>query len=499
MDMFDLAGALFGNRTNTVAQGPSLTATGSTASTDGVAGVTFDGDVTPAEDVGEDVDQTVIDLPTSPDVAEGDEVIVTLVGDGPLKTPIVTANPGSGDRMAAAVADARDMASNAETLAEQAEAVASATGQHFWPDTDGVHVTEVTQDEWNDSTSPNYHSGANVLLNALGQLFRDGLNNLLALLPGTATTYTETFTAATDQTDFVLSHRPTRITSVTVDGSATTIYSVNGYTVTVPTIGAGGEVVAITYEYGGTSIAIFDGNGNQPENVVASFGEGGTIIGSEYGQHVEVVQDSVRIMGGQSDSQQLARFGSSATFGSESDPMLVIADNLIHFYRFENQLISFYFDDDAAIQSYANGNLSIVANGAISFNSGVHTVTVPNATGTLALDTVTTATLTRGSAAASWSSGQVRRSGKVVVVTIVNMKLASALASGANSATVATIPAGYRPNVLQRVPVALSGAGNYANCWGVVGTGGSIQIHNGSGLSIPTTMEISMNCAYIID
>ena len=41
MDMFDLAGALFGNRANPVAQGPSITATGSTASTDGVAGVTF--------------------------------------------------------------------------------------------------------------------------------------------------------------------------------------------------------------------------------------------------------------------------------------------------------------------------------------------------------------------------------------------------------------------------------------------------------------------------
>lgn len=177
--MFDLAGTLFGNRRDQVAQGSTLTATGSTASADGIAGIVIDADVTPAEGTGdEDVDQTVIDLPTSPDVAEGDEVIVTLVGDGPLKTPIVTANPGSGDRMAAAI-------SHAESIAEQAEAVASATGQHFWPDTDGVHVTEVTQTEWGDSTSPNYHSGANVLLNALGQLFRDGLNNILAILSGT--------------------------------------------------------------------------------------------------------------------------------------------------------------------------------------------------------------------------------------------------------------------------------------------------------------------------
>ena len=68
-------------------------------------------------------------------------------------------------------------------IAQEALDVAEATGQHFWSDTDGIHVTEVTEDEWSDSTSPNYHSGANVLLNALGQLFRDGLNNLLAIMP----------------------------------------------------------------------------------------------------------------------------------------------------------------------------------------------------------------------------------------------------------------------------------------------------------------------------
>ena len=176
--MFDLAGTLFGNRRDPVAQGSTLTATGSTASADGTAYLVMDADVTPAEGVGDDTDQTVIDVPTSPSVAEGDEVIMTLVGDGPLKTPVVMANPGFGDRMAASV-------SNAETLAEQAEAVATATGQHFWPDSSGVHVTEVTQGEWSDSTSPNYHSGANVLLNALGQLFRDGLNNILAIVSGT--------------------------------------------------------------------------------------------------------------------------------------------------------------------------------------------------------------------------------------------------------------------------------------------------------------------------
>ena len=168
MDMFDFAGLLFGGNRNRI-EATTVTATGAAASDGGVAGVTLDADVTPAEDVGEDADQTIIDLPTFPDVDEGDELIVTLVGDGPLKTPIVTANPGAGDRM-------RALANSAKTIADAAQAVAEAINQHFWHDTNGAHVTEATQEEWEQS-----HSGPNSLWNSLGMLFRDGLNNLLTL------------------------------------------------------------------------------------------------------------------------------------------------------------------------------------------------------------------------------------------------------------------------------------------------------------------------------
>ena len=133
MDMFDFAGMLFGG-SRTAPQGRSVNATGAASSADGVARIRLDADVTPAEGVDEDGDQTIIDLPTSPDVAEGDEVIVTLVGDGPLKTPVVTANPGSGDRM-------RTLVNAAQTVADAAQAVAEAVNQHFFADTNGIHVT----------------------------------------------------------------------------------------------------------------------------------------------------------------------------------------------------------------------------------------------------------------------------------------------------------------------------------------------------------------------
>lgn len=63
-------------------------------------------------------------------------------------------------------------------IAQEALDVAEATGQHFWSDSDGIHVTEVTKEAW--QTTP---SGANVLINSAGQLFRSVLNNLLAVLP----------------------------------------------------------------------------------------------------------------------------------------------------------------------------------------------------------------------------------------------------------------------------------------------------------------------------
>jgi hypothetical protein len=178
MDMFDFAGMLFGG-IRTAPDATTVTATGAGASEDGEVGITLDADVTPAEDTGVDgeTDQTIIDLPTSPDVDEGDEVIVTLVGDGPLKTPVVTANPGSGDRM-------RALANSAKTVADAAQAVANAINQHFWHDDSGAHVTMATQDEWEQE-----QSGPNSLWNALGMLFRDGLNNLLAILPSGVAIY----------------------------------------------------------------------------------------------------------------------------------------------------------------------------------------------------------------------------------------------------------------------------------------------------------------------
>lgn len=89
---------------------------------------------------------------------------------------------GWGDRVQSEV----DLASQAAT---EAKAVAQATGQHFWEDDNGAHVTEITKDEWKAeeaeetpfadvSDSKPYH---NLLMNSLGILLRTALKNLVSI------------------------------------------------------------------------------------------------------------------------------------------------------------------------------------------------------------------------------------------------------------------------------------------------------------------------------
>lgn len=200
MDVFGMASKLFGSsrleETETLSSSvDTLNATGVTASEDGAVGVVMDAEVTPAdEEVGEEpTDETIIEMPTSPAVAEDDDVIIGLVGDGPLKVPMVLANPGSGDRTFTIANNAATAAEAAETIAGEAKEVAEAVGQHVWTDDDGLHVTEITQEEWLEEPS-----GANQLMNSQGTLIRDGETNQTSSTPSGYAIYDGQGNAATN-------------------------------------------------------------------------------------------------------------------------------------------------------------------------------------------------------------------------------------------------------------------------------------------------------------
>ena len=111
---------------------------------------------------------------SSAGAAVGDTVEVGWDGSS-MSVRANVSNPApAGNVVSRAITQARG-------IAEAARRVASAVNQHFWTDGAGIHVTQVTQEEWTDADRATYHSGPNVLINSIGQLFRDGLNNLLTM------------------------------------------------------------------------------------------------------------------------------------------------------------------------------------------------------------------------------------------------------------------------------------------------------------------------------
>ena len=287
MDLYSMASKLFGTSRIEDTGAPesivgSLTGIGATASADGAVGVVMDADITPADDAG-DIDETIIEMPTSPAVAENDDVIIGLTGEGPLKVPVVLANPGIGDRQQAQITEAYDLASSVEGIAQQALDVANATGQHFWSDADGAHVTEVTQEEWTDPTDPGHQSGPNSLWNALGMLFRDGLANLMALIAGRSAA-TITFDGAQSEQDFgryVMPINTRSVTSVTADGAAVAYYGLMRYGAHVELeVSAPASTASIEVVYETDSAVSFFHNGK----VTAEIAPAGMTLSRDYEQ-----------------------------------------------------------------------------------------------------------------------------------------------------------------------------------------------------------------------
>lgn len=138
----ELARALFGPQSSGGLGVRRVTATATSGSSDGTVSV--------------DVGGEVVEVPVIGAVSTGDEVQL-LVDNG---APIAVAATGWGDQL--------------QDEVDTASAIASATNQHFFADTSGVHVTE----QEGDATT-----GPNVLLNSQGQLFRNGSSVLASFSP----------------------------------------------------------------------------------------------------------------------------------------------------------------------------------------------------------------------------------------------------------------------------------------------------------------------------
>ena len=130
---------------------------------------------------------TDIEIPTNGHVSEGQRVYITCFG-GSMQEMVVTGVVGEGDEMNARI-----------TAAEEAADVARATNQHFWTDTNGAHVTDDTQKNWDAEYKKAGHGSLadptdarpwhNILLNSLGILLRRGLRTLVSITKSSVSFY----------------------------------------------------------------------------------------------------------------------------------------------------------------------------------------------------------------------------------------------------------------------------------------------------------------------
>lgn len=97
---------------------------------------------------------------------EGDEVTLSMDAGVPKVTSNVTSPAASMGAVRKAVRPVVQLASDAKAIAE-------ATGQYFWHDTNGAHIST----EEGNPTGPQ-----NAIWNSLGMLFRTGATNLLAII-----------------------------------------------------------------------------------------------------------------------------------------------------------------------------------------------------------------------------------------------------------------------------------------------------------------------------
>lgn len=132
-DIDSLAAALFGSKRAesqevlTDATTRTYVGTALTDSVDGTVMVDLGGDVTLPDDVEGVSEHSAegVEVATGPGVRAGDEVVVTLVGGTPLKTPMVTGVAGEGDDQDARIATASAAAEEAWQWADEAHTAAT--------------------------------------------------------------------------------------------------------------------------------------------------------------------------------------------------------------------------------------------------------------------------------------------------------------------------------------------------------------------------------------
>ena len=203
MDNLEIAKMFFGKtvsesaKSNTSTNTHTVTGTARSNSDSGYVMVDMGGDTVTYDNT------QAVKIATTVSVKSGQTVIINLMGtDGTGKTPLVIGVVGGGDatdkkidavsKNADSAKTAADSASlvakTAKTAADEAKATADATGQHFWDDDNGAHVSTSAgstssggASTWNSNGMIIQKDGATIAsLTGSGVNFYDSSGNIIA-------------------------------------------------------------------------------------------------------------------------------------------------------------------------------------------------------------------------------------------------------------------------------------------------------------------------------
>lgn len=404
----------------------------------------------------------------------------------------------------------------AQGVASAAQRVADAVNQHFFADTSGIHVTEATQEEWDAS-----HAGANVLINSVGQLFRDGLNNLLTL---TTENNARALTIWDGLGNAAANVRAVFGEVITLgnasDGSVVTIDNdsmdmVHGTTEMLHFgyglgAAASGTANAPYYTIGTRAANSTVGNYSVAEgyNTTASgstsHAEGYGITASGYASHAEGSDTTASGNNSHSEGYDTTAIGyashaegydtTASGWASHAEGYDLTASGYAsHAQNFGTIAAS---EAQTALGSYnvadANNTYAVIVGNGIDGSNRSNALTVDwqgnvECAGTIS-PTATASTITASSGASVTGDNACWTNGAATAFVLV-FKCGSSLANN-GTLTVGTLPEGYRPPYNLAVDVYTSAV---AHVVGYVSTDGTVSIRNvgGSALATTTTLRVS--------
>lgn len=483
-----------------------------------------------------DESDTSVVLPTTQSVHKGDRVLVSMFGGNTIATPVVTGVIGGGDSL-------RQDVDVAQETVDEVSLVANATQQHFWEADNGIHVTQVTKDDFEDNPS-----GPNLLANSNGLLLQDGSTPLSAFTPSGVALF-DGAGSGTENVVGVFSSDGARVgyfgsSNVTITQEGMNFCDSYGHSVGTIASGttldtsvvaqyfnpdqmASGQVVTI--DFVGTpdfSSGTLDVRVSfyKPQALIATSYTGsvsayGTVISnSDIVVAASATTDGWRMtitaLVDISRFEQAPYFGTHATwytsayapkyeFGGTATGPYALAANKETIASGKYQTVIGRFNAEDTNDAYAlivgNGSSDSARSNAfvVDWNGDVVCGTVNGVDVTSIAPSVSSTTATRGSAASTISVNSVRRYGKVVQVTLGGIKLASALSAGSTSGTVATVPSGYRPTT--NVYAAIGSTGAHGGSYARITTAGLVTVRNSSSSSIATSAELCFTVSYVID